>query len=124
MRKTYHKHKILFDENMRPRTDFPKLNQHFTIKHVSHDLKKAGISDPEVYELAVRQGQIIATLNTSDFKKLSGTKNDAGIIGIPSNTLPSQLDSKLTSLLMKRKPAQLRGKFIQLGGKEATGFQD
>jgi len=115
MPKTFHKHKLLFDENMRPRTSFPRLNEHFEIKHVSHDLKMSGLTDTEVYDLAIHQGRIIITLNIVDFKKLAGTKKDAGIIGIPPHLLPPQLDNKLTSLLQKYSPNMLRGKFIPLG---------
>lgn len=100
---------------MRPRTDFPRLNKRFDIKHLSHDFKKPGITDPDVYNLAVRQGRVIVTLSISDFKQLAGTKNDAGIIGIPPNLLPPKLDNKLTALLLKLSPRQIRGKFISLG---------
>ncbi len=65
--------------------------------------------------MAIDQGRVIITLNISDFKKLAGTKDDAGIIGIPPNLLPPQLDSKLTALLKSLSPRQLRGKFIPLG---------
>lgn len=120
MPKAFFKHKLLFDENMRPRNRFPRLNELFDIKHISHDLKKAGIPDPEVYDIAITQKRIIITLNKADFKKLAGTKNDFGIIGIPPNLLPPHIDTKLTALLMKLKPNQLRGKYIPLGEEKPT----
>jgi predicted nuclease of predicted toxin-antitoxin system len=52
MSKPFYKHKLLFDENMPPRTHYPRLNAHFDVKHVSHDYQKEGIPDAAVYTLA------------------------------------------------------------------------
>ena len=100
---------------MRGRIDFPKLNEHFDVKHISHDLHKPGVSDEEVYEIAVSQRRIIVTLNTDDFRKLAGTKRDYGIIGISPHLIPPQLDNKLSAFVMKLKSGQLNGKFMALG---------
>lgn len=112
MPKGFYKHKILFDENMSPRTDFPRLNHNFNVKHIDHDLNKGGATDPEVYKLAVLQNRILLTLNIKHFIPLAGTKPDAGIIGVPPHWTPTQLDSKLTAFLMKHTPASLQKKFI------------
>ena len=82
MPKSFYKHKLLFDENMPPRQRFPSLNEHFDVKHVSHDYNKGGIVDEEVYKIAYEQGRIIITINRDDFEKLIGTKDDYGVIAV------------------------------------------
>src|SRR3954447_4096862 len=56
MPKPFYKHKVLFDENMPPRRQYPRLNEHFDVKHASHDYKKSGISDEEVYTMTCQEG--------------------------------------------------------------------
>jgi Domain of unknown function (DUF5615) len=68
MPKRFHKHKLLLDENMPPRAGFPRLNQHFDVKHVRDDLNHGALDDPEVYQLAVIQGRIVVTFNGDDFR--------------------------------------------------------
>src|SRR5205823_1065218 len=81
MPKPFHKHKILLDENIRPRTRFPRLNSRFAVKHIREDLKRGGITDAEVYVLAAKQHRILVTYNTKHFLSLVGTMHDADIIG-------------------------------------------
>jgi hypothetical protein len=47
---------------------FPRLNEHFDVKHDRDDLNLGGLKDPPVYDLAVAQARILITLNgdTSD----------------------------------------------------------
>jgi predicted nuclease of predicted toxin-antitoxin system len=70
MPKPFSKHQLLFEENMPPRTQYPRLNAHFDVKHVSHDYHKDGILDEDVYTLAYEQGRILLTINRDDFEKL------------------------------------------------------
>jgi predicted nuclease of predicted toxin-antitoxin system len=109
MSKRFHKHKLLFDENMEARQLFLRLNEHFDVKHVRDDLKQGGIDDEPVYQLAVAQGRIIITLNGDDFRPLVGTKPDAGAIKIPSAWTREHIDTKLTALLMRHGPAYFAG---------------
>jgi predicted nuclease of predicted toxin-antitoxin system len=115
MPKPFYKHKLLYDENMPPRTQYPRLNAHFDVKHVRDDLHLAGIPDPQVYELAVKQRRIVITINRDDFEKLVGTKIDCGVIAIPDGPAAARTDTKLTALLMKNGPAYFRGRLIPLG---------
>jgi len=117
MPKGFHKHKILLDENMRPRRRFPRLNSRFDVKHIDGDLHHGGLPDPEVYLLAVRQQRILVTYNIKHFLALAGTQADCGIIGIsPHFTDASQVDAKLTALLLRSTPKSLAGKFTDLAG--------
>ena len=44
----FYKHKLLLDENMPPRLEFPRLNGLFDVKHIRDDLGSGGLLDPEV----------------------------------------------------------------------------
>lgn len=118
MPKPFHKHKLLFDENMPPRTGYPRLNEHFNVKHISHDYNKSGTPDEEVYKTACEQGRIIITINRDDFIKLVGTKDDCGVIAIPDGPAAARTDTKLTALLMRHGPNYFRGRLVPLGGEE------
>lgn len=117
MSKPFYKHKLLFDENMPPRTGYTRLNEHFDVKHVSHDYHKEGISDDDVYKLACEQGRIIITINRYDFVNLVGSKNDCGAIAIPDGPAATRTDTKLTALLMRHGPNHFRGRIVPLGAK-------
>ncbi len=114
MVKRFYKHKLLLDENMLPRVMLSSINEYFDVKHVDHDLKLGGISDREVYKLAVSQKRIILTHNVKHFVPLAGTLSDFGVIAIPSHWKPDLLDSKLTALLKKRSSSYFKGKIITL----------
>ncbi|GGS82851.1 DUF5615 family PIN-like protein [Streptomyces cinerochromogenes] len=115
MVRRFFKHKLLLDENMPPRGVFPRLNEHFDVKHVDHDLSQGGIKDASVYELARTASRIIVTQNVKHFKPLAGGKSDAGVIGVPPHWQPKQVDSQLTALLMRHRPGYFRGRYISLG---------
>ena len=82
MPKRFYKHKLLLDENMPHRTAFLLLNSQFDVKHIAADLKKGGLDDPSVYQLAVHQKRILVTYNTKHFRPLAGTKDDLSLIHI------------------------------------------
>ena len=96
------------------RAFFPRLNSRFDVKHIRDDLNHGGFDDPGVYELAVSQERILVTYNIKHFRPLTGSKKDAGIIGISPNLIPSQVDTKLTALLTKSTPHALFGKLTTL----------
>ncbi|MFD7261325.1 DUF5615 family PIN-like protein [Streptomyces sp. NPDC059874] len=119
MSKPYHKHKLLFDEGMPPRRWYPRLNEHFDVKHIAHDYDMAGADDKDVYALAYKQQRIIVTINRDDFEHLVGTREDAGAISVPDGHSAARVDGKLTSLLMHRGSKFFQGRLIPLGGEEA-----
>ena len=114
MPKGFYKHKILLDENMPQRFRLPLLNEQFEVKHLRDDLGKGQLVDPEVYELAVKERLVIVTYNIKDFRPMSGTKKDAGIIGAPDRLPIKQLDTKLCALLKHLRPNALRGRYFPL----------
>ncbi len=119
MPKPFYKHKTLLDEHLLHRRLYPLLNAHFDVKHSRGDLHLAGLPDPQVYELAVKQGRIMLTTNIKHFRPL--LRDDCpGIIGIPGAWLPGRIDTKLTALLMKHGPAYFRGHYRSLAAEDRT----
>ena len=118
MPKRFYKHKTLLDEHLYHRRVYSLLNERFDVKHIRDDLHLDGLPDPQVYELARKQGRILLTTNVKDFRPL--LRDDCpGIIGIPDAWLPDRIDSKLTALLMHYGPNYFKGHFRSLGAIEA-----
>ena len=119
MPKPFYKHKTLLDEHLYHRRLYPLLNAHFDVKHIRDDLHLEGLPDPQVYELAVKQGRIILTKNVKHFRPL--LRDDCpGIIGIPVAWLPDRIDTKLTALLMRHGPNYFRGRYRSLAAEDQT----
>jgi hypothetical protein len=117
MPKPFYKHKTLLDEQLLHRRMYPLLNERFDVKHVRDDLHLAGIPDPQVHELAVKQGRILLTTNVKHFRPLL-REDGPGIIGIPGAWLPDRIDTKLTALLMRHGPNYFRGRYRSLAAEE------
>jgi hypothetical protein len=115
----FYKHKTLLDEQISPRQYFPRLNEHFDVKHIKHDLNFTGLPDPEVYALAVKQRRIILTKNVKDFRPLLRI-DSPGIIGIPEAWSLSRVDTKLTALLMNHSPNYFCGRYRALAAEDQT----
>jgi hypothetical protein len=109
-----HKHKLLFDENMPKRQVFPRLNELFDVKHIRDDIHNAGLADPQVYLLAAKLKRLLITYNIKDFKSLAKQSHDTGIIGISPHLPLHQVDTKLTSLLIRSNQKALFGKYTAL----------
>ncbi|MEU5425714.1 DUF5615 family PIN-like protein [Streptomyces olivoreticuli] len=118
MPKPFHKHKLLLDENLPPRSLFPQVNERFDVKHVNIDLHQGGIDDPTVYRLAVKEQRIIVSQNWRHFLKLVGAGQDSGVIAVTGNDW-GRIDKQLTSTLVHHGPAYFRGKVVALNVKES-----
>lgn len=101
---------------MRPRTRFPRLNSRFDVKHIRDDCHLAGLADPDVYRLAVKEQRVLVTLNEKDFLPLVGTQHDMGVVGVSLHLSSEQIDTKLTALLMRSTPHALQRKWSALTG--------
>jgi predicted nuclease of predicted toxin-antitoxin system len=110
MLKRFYKHKLLLDENMPTRQDFPHLNKLFDVKHIRDDLHKDGLDDPQVYDLAVTLKRLVVTYNIKDFRKLAAQSLNSGVIGISAHLTFQQIDTKLTALLVKSSEKALAGR--------------
>lgn len=116
----FYKHKLLFDENLPPRLEFPRVNGLFDVKHVSSDLKSAGLPDLNVYALAVKLQRLIVTFNAKDFKALATRSHGTGIIGVSANLSAHQIDTKLTALLIRSSAKALLGKLTTITGETSS----
>ncbi len=109
-----YKHKLLFDEGLYPRKLLSRTNNRYSIRHIKHDLNKAGIKDRQIYEIAIKQKRIIVTYNVRDFRKLAKLSMHTGVIGVSQGLIPEQLDRKLASLLSKSSEKAFYGKYTPL----------
>jgi hypothetical protein len=100
-----------------PRRFLSRLNAHFDVKHIKHDLHHGGMDDPDIYELAGTLGRIILTINVKDFRPLL-RDNAPGVIGIPEGWSAPRIDTKLTAFLMHHSPAYFRGRYHPLATAE------
>src|SRR5947209_18835590 len=114
MHPRFYTHNLLLDENFAPRLKFPRLNGLFDVKHLRDDLHKGGISDAQVYDLAVTLNRLIVTYNAKDFKALAPRSQETGIIGISPNLSSRHIDKKLTALLVKSNEKVLQGTYTAL----------
>ena len=117
MPKPFYKHNLLLDEHLPPRQVLVSLNAHLDVKHISHDLHLAGLADPAIYELALKQGRIILTINVKDFRPLL-REDSPGVIGIPENWTAQRIDTKLTALLMRHGPNYFLGRYRSLAAED------
>jgi Domain of unknown function (DUF5615) len=109
-----YKHKLLLDEGFPPRSYFPHVNQWFDVKHVKDDFKHIGLSDTEVYELAVQLKRLIVTYNAKDFRQIAHNSKESGVIGVSPFMPYDRIDKRLTSLLIKSTHKALFGKYTVL----------
>lgn len=114
MVKTFHKHKVLLDENMPERQAFPHLNERFDVKHLRDDLNGGGLKDHEVYALAKQRNRLLVTYNVKHFKHRINPTDPTGVIGVSANLPPQQADTKLTALLTRSSEKALYGKYTAL----------
>lgn len=101
---------------MPPRQRFPRLNSRFDLKHIRDDLNYIGLKDPSVHALAAKLNRLIITFNGDDFEKMANKSNETGVINVSSNMRYDEIDSKLTSLLIKSSPNSLYSKYINITG--------
>lgn len=114
------RHKLILDENLPTRENFPLLNNRFDLKHIADDYRQSGLPDLKVYKLAQKEGRILVTYNIKDFKELATRSNTTGIIGISPNLTLDQIDKKMTSLLTKATKKELLGKFTYISGESKS----
>lgn len=114
MPKPFYKHRLLLDEDVFPRSAFPKLNELFDVKHIVHDLNLAGTLDEPLYKIATVQRRIVITFNGKDFRNLVLKQSDPGVIDVPASWKASHIDTKLTALLRRHGQTYFSGHFRTL----------
>ncbi len=111
-----YRHRLLLDENFPVRSKLTRLNSRFDLKHVTEDLKESGISDEELFKIAVKLKRLLVTFNDKHFREKSEGSKYTGVIGVSTNLSNEQIDKKLTSLLVKSGQKTLYGRFIYISG--------
>lgn len=106
----------MLDENFVIRSALPLINRRYDAKHIAADLNAAGLSDPEVYKLAIKENRLLITYNVKDFEVLLKSDPRSGIIGVSANLSLIQVDKKLTALLNKATKNSLFGKLTLVPG--------
>lgn len=120
MPKIFYRHKLILDENLPTRENFPLLNNRFDLKHIADDYKQGGLPDFKVYKLAQKEERLLVTYNIKDFKELAAISITTGIIGVSPNLTLDQIDKKLTSLFTKATKKELLGKFTYISGESKS----
>jgi Domain of unknown function (DUF5615) len=113
MSKAFYKHKLLLDEHMYTRQEYPRLNEHFDVKHIRDDLHQDGAKDPVVYQRALVEGRIAVTANGRHFWRLVDAASP-GVVDVPASWSRAQVDSSLTALLMRHGPRYFSGRYRTL----------
>lgn len=111
--KKHIRHKLLLDEGLPHKENFPILNNLHVIRHINHDLKKGGSSDNTIYSLAKRNGYMVVVFNTKDFKPFI-TANKPTVFALSTGLTNTQIDRKICKLLRKLKPSQIKGCLISI----------
>ena len=92
--------KLLLDEMLPRRENFPVLNNYHNVRHIVHDLKQSGISDIDVIKIAKSQNRILVTKNIKHFRE-DCERFNVSLIGIAETMQPEDLDKKLVAILKK-----------------------
>jgi regulator of PEP synthase PpsR (kinase-PPPase family) len=98
------------------RENFPQLNDFHDLKHIVHDLKKEGIKDFQVIDIAKKQNRVIITKNTKDFKRLCA-KNRIDLITVTEVSSIEEVDNQIMAYLRKKRG---RGVFKQIVSKKRS----
>lgn len=109
------KPKLLLDEGIYYRNYLKRTNRNFNVRHIKQDLKLEGISDLEVYNIAIKEERVLVTFNVKHFRNLVNGEKPS-IIGVSPNLGDKRLDQTLVSFLKRLKRADFKGKFFPLTG--------
>lgn len=101
--------KLLLDEMLPSRSNFPLTNYSHDLKHLVLDMNKSGITDLEVAKLAKFTSRIIITRNIKDYLPLA-EKFQIDVFGVSPYLVVDDLDKLLISKLRKW-PKYSKGRF-------------
>jgi predicted nuclease of predicted toxin-antitoxin system len=109
------KPKLLIDECLPPRQNFPSLNNCCDVKHIIGDYKMGGANDTAVYDKARSVDRILITLNIKDFRPMiEQERNLPSIIGVSPRLSNEQIDNKVSSFVRSLKPGDFVDKYFKI----------
>ena len=111
--KRYIKYKLLLDEGLSLPKFYPRLNSFHNLKHITHDLRKSGIKDKPLYDLATKQNILLIVFNTKDFKPLI-RKATPSVIALSTNLSNKEADLKISKMLRELRLNQTKGYLISI----------
>lgn len=115
------KYKLLLDEGLFLPKFYPELNGFHNLKHIVYDLRKSGIKDAPLYDLATKENRILIVFNIKDFKKLI-RKEGISVIDLSANLSNKEADLKVLKALKEMRPNQEKGYLISIS-KTGTKFK-
>ena len=113
------RYKLLLDEGLPPKENFPALNNLHSLKHIKHDLKQGGAKDPAIYKIAEEDNYLVVVFNTKDFKPMIEDKKPT-VICLSTGITNKQIDQKICGILKKLKPGQKRGHLVSVTNEGVT----
>lgn len=116
----FFKHRLLLDEGLPYRRSLPRINARYNVKHVKEDLRKSGLSDEEVYQIAAKLKRLLVVFNVKDYRGHASKSKDTGVIGISQNLSTEQTDKKLSALLSRSSEKTLFGKLTLIPGASSS----
>lgn len=107
------KYKLLLDEGLPRRENYPQSNNYHNLKHIVHNVGRGGASDKEVYAIANKEARLVVVFNTKDFKPLISPES-VSVISLSTNLTDKQVDLKLCKALRNLRPSESKGHLITI----------
>lgn len=107
------KYRLLLDEGLPRKENYPQSNNYHNLKHIVHDIDRGGASDKEVYAIANKEIRLVVVFNTKDFKPLI-LPESVSVISLSTNLTDKQVDLKLCKALRNLKPSEFKGYLITI----------
>lgn len=107
------RYRLLLDEMLPRREQFPQLNNYHDVRHIVHDLKKPGILDPKVVEIAKQQNRIVVTKNVRHFLTLF-RRSLVDMVGLSGLISYEKIDAKVMAYLRRRSVVKMTGAYTKI----------
>lgn len=104
--------RLLLDEGLPLRREFPVLNDRANVRHV-HDYKLGGAADTTVYATATAEQRIVVTFNLRHYARFVSTSSPS-VIGLTMQLTTKQIDRKLTALIRRLRPTDGVGRVFRI----------
>jgi predicted nuclease of predicted toxin-antitoxin system len=101
------RYKLLLDEMLPSRGNFPELNNLHDLKHIAHDRNLSGAPDETVVALAKKEGRILISGNEKHMIGLC-KMNGVPLICVTESMANEEIDSLIVSHLKKDKISILK----------------
>ena len=112
--KKFPKFRLVLDSAFAKQETFKKLRKKAVVKHIRHDFNLSRqAEDEQIYNLAVKNGMFVVTMDFKDFRKLV-RKNAPGIFALHSGLSNEEIDTALSNFISGKNPQDYYGKTIKV----------